>query len=95
MYDIGWSQKLFMKCTGSGLPTGEMGGCGGEFIPFSVLLQTNASQEAREISISSNSCIYSLPLPVILDAPLGQSSDVWVMVEPILAKTTRVSSLFS
>jgi len=24
MYDIGWGQKLFMKCTGSGLPTGEV-----------------------------------------------------------------------
>lgn len=22
MYDIGWSQKLFLKCSGSGLPTG-------------------------------------------------------------------------
>jgi len=32
--------------------------------------------------------------PVILDAPLGQTSDVWVKVEPILAKTTRVSFLF-
>lgn len=30
------------------------------------------------------------PTVVILEAPIGQTSDVWVLVEPLVAKTTKV-----
>lgn len=48
LYDIGWNQKMLLKCTGQGLPT------------------------------------------VLLEAPVGQSSDVWALVEPLVAKKTKV-----
>ena len=34
-----------------------------------------------------NWCFYSL---VILDAPLGETSDVWSAVVPLIAKTSKV-----
>lgn len=49
-YDIGWNQKLFLKCAGEGRPT------------------------------------------VILEAPIGQSSEVWFAIQPALAEVTRVCS---
>lgn len=30
---------------------------------------------------------------VILEAPVGQSSDVWALVEPLIAKRTKVKDL--
>ena len=46
--DIGWGQKLFIRCTGSGEPV------------------------------------------VVLDTPTGDTSDIWVFVEPLLSKFTKV-----
>ncbi|XP_003385364.1 PREDICTED: uncharacterized protein LOC100631396 [Amphimedon queenslandica] len=48
LYDIGWGQKLFMRCTGKGTPV------------------------------------------VLLDSPIGETSDIWTMVEPLLNKHTKV-----
>ena len=48
LYDIGWGQKLFMRCTGKGTPV------------------------------------------VLLDAPIGETSDIWTMVELLLNKHTKV-----
>ena len=60
---------MFLKCTGQGLPTG------------------NLEPELKYIypHLVCTRCII-----VILDAPVGQSSDLWVMVEPLIAKWTKV-----
>lgn len=37
LYDIGWNQKLFLKCTGQGLPTGNYFGTRIEVVTFQFL----------------------------------------------------------
>ena len=52
LVDIGWGQKLFMRCTG-------------------------------------NSGRYKLT--VVLDTPVGETSDMWSRVEPLISKYVKVS----
>ena len=33
----------------------------------------------------------SLSFEVLLEAPIGQSSDIWALVEPLVAKRTKVN----
>ena len=48
-YDVGWGQKMFVRCSGSGQPV------------------------------------------VVLDSAVGDTSDSWILVEPIISKYTKVS----
>ena len=59
----------------------------------SSVLERDFRQVDRKISkfLYSIDCYYSA---VILDAPIGQSSDVWALVEPLIAKKTKVSVLY-
>lgn len=48
LYNVGWDQKIFLQCKGSGVPT------------------------------------------VVLDAPIGETSDVWQLVQPLVSNYTTV-----
>lgn len=64
-YDVGYGQKLFLRCRGHGTPTGTyvkaFWKCMNEFF-----------------------CI------VILDAPTGMNSDIWLPLQENLKKRTTV-----
>ncbi len=40
-------------------------------------------------------CMLRYADTVVLEAPIGQSSDVWSLVQPLLARRTRVSAMTS
>jgi len=64
-YDIGFGQKLFLRCRGRGAPTG-----------------IYVRKHLENIRFSSI---------VILDAPTGMNSDIWLPLQENLKQMTTVN----
>jgi hypothetical protein len=66
-YDIGYGQKLFLRCRGHGVPTG---------------ISMKTFRKCRKAF-----CV------VILDAPTGMNSDIWLPLQESLQTKTTVNEI--